>query len=222
MPVRDFRHGLADEVAQAGMALFVHPLRQARNHFLHHLEAISHGGGTDLHIARTQRHELGRIAPRCHAANATDRQAGRFRVAGNVGHHIHGNWLDCRSAISAMRAHAVDGWLRRHDIQVDRGDRVDRVDQADRIGTATHGGLGRAEDIGDVRRQLDDAGALIVLFHPAGDLLHIFGHLAHGAPHAAFGHAMRAAEIQLHPISIGGFDLFQNLLPGGFVIGYHQ
>jgi hypothetical protein len=42
---------------------------------LHDLEAIGHRRGADLHVARPQRHELGRVAPGGHAADAADRQA---------------------------------------------------------------------------------------------------------------------------------------------------
>ena len=84
MPVGHVGHGGTNEIVHAGVALFVHPFRQAADHLLHDLEAIGHGRGADLHVACAQGHELGRIAPGGHAADAADGQAVQAGVAGDL------------------------------------------------------------------------------------------------------------------------------------------
>ena len=89
---------------------------------------------------------------------------------------------------------------------LDPDDRVDGVDQRDRVGAAALGRLGRLADVGDVGRQLDDHRHAGMLLAPARDHLDIFRHLADGRAHAALGHAVRAAEIELDAVGAGVLD----------------
>jgi hypothetical protein len=68
------------EVADALVALLVHPARQAILHLFDDAEAMQHGRRAHLHAASAQRHEFGRIAPVADAADAGNRQA---RVCGS-------------------------------------------------------------------------------------------------------------------------------------------
>ena len=101
------------------MALLVHPVFEAGDHLLHDLEAVGHRRRADLHVAGAERHELGRVAPGGDAADAGDRQAVRFRIAGDLGHHVQRDRLHRRAAIAAMRALAVDRRLRREGVEID-------------------------------------------------------------------------------------------------------
>ena len=121
-----------------------------------------------------------------------------------------------------MRAFAVNHRLGAEIIQIDRGDRVDRVDKADRISAAALCSLGGFADIGDIGRQLDDAGHPAVLFDPAGDHFDIFRHLPHGRSHSPFCHPMRATKVQLHPIGLGVFDRPQDRFPAFLVARHHE
>ena len=72
---------------------------------------------------------------------------------------------------------------------------------------------GRLADVGDVGRELDDHRHAGVGLAPARDHLDIFGHLADGRAHAALGHAVRAAEIELDAVGAGVLDARQDRLP---------
>ena len=84
------------------------------------------------------------------------------------------------------------------------------------------GGGGGFADVGDIGREFHDHGHAGVLLAPAGDHLDIFGDLAHGAAHAAFGHAMRAAEVQFDPVGAGFLDQGQDGFPRLFDAGHHE
>ncbi len=121
-----------------------------------------------------------------------------------------------------MRALAVDGMRDRHALEIDAHDRVDGVDERDRVGAAGLGGARRAADVGDVRRQLDDDGHARVLLAPARHHLDVFGHLPDGGAHAALGHAVRTAEIELDAVAIRLLDAIQDRLPGFLIARHHQ
>ena len=213
VPVGHIRHRTAHQLIDRRHPLVVHIFRQAADHFLDDLKAIGHHGGTDLHVPRPKCEKLCRVAPCGHAADTTDRHISRGRVAGNLGHHVQRNWFHCRSAITAMGAFAVNRRFGCEQVQIDRGDRVDRVDQAHRIRTTAFRGLGGIKHIGDVRRQLHDHRHARVLLAPAGDHFNVFRHLPHGRSHAAFRHAVRAAEVQLDPVGTGFLHMRQDRFP---------
>ena len=221
LPFDEIRHRAPDQVGQ-GHVLFIQILRQARDHFLHDLEAIGHRRRADLHIARPKCQEFRGIPPGGNAADARDRQGAGFRVAGNLGHHVQRDGLHRRAAIAAVAALAVDHREGREGIQIDIGDRFDRVDQRHGIGPAAMRRDCRRQDRGDVGRQLHDAGHAAVLLDPACHHFDVFGHLPHRAAHAAFGHAMRAAEVQLYPVSPGILDARQDVFPRVLITGHHQ
>src|SRR5690606_29172429 len=113
-------------------------------------------------------------------------------------------------AIAAVSALSVNGRDRRHQVEVDVGDRVDGVDQRHRIGAAGLRRLGRLADVGDVWRELDDHGHARVLLAPAGDHLDVFWNLADRRAHAAFTHAVRTAEVEFDTVGFGLLDPLQD------------
>ena len=204
------------------MASRIHPLLKPLYKLFDDLETIGHRSSADLHIAGPKRDEFGRVAPCGHTANARDRNVGCFRIARDGCHHVQRNRLDRRTTISAMRSFAVDGRLRGHLIKINRYNRADGVDQRHGIGTAGLGGTRRIAHIRDVRRQFHDHRHTGVRLGPAGDHLDIFGNLADSGTHAALGHAVRTAEIQLHPVAFGVFHLAQDILPAWLFTRHHQ
>jgi hypothetical protein len=152
-------------------------------------------------------------------------EIGRPRVsgcAGDLGHHVQRDGLHRRAAIAAMAALAVDHREGREIVEIDVGDRVDRVDQADRIRPARFAAMAGGGSSVMLGVSFTMQGMRLYCLHPAGDHLDIFRHLADGRAHAAFGHAMRAAEVQFDPVGLGILDLFQDVLPVGFLAGHHQ
>ena len=75
------------------------------------------------------------------------------------------------------------------------------VDQADRIRPARFCRPGRIAMSVMLGVSFTITGMRVYCFAPAGDHLDIFGHLPDGGAHAALAHPVRAAEIQLDPIS---------------------
>ncbi|MCY1192129.1 hypothetical protein D9M72_33840 [compost metagenome] len=221
-PVGGMPHRLPAERFDSGMPMLVHPACQAVLHVLDDTEAMQHRCRAHLHGATAQGHELGGVTPVADAANATNRQAPRFRVAGDFRHHVQGDRLHCRTAVTAMGTLVPDNRVGHHAVQVDAGDRVDGVDQRHGIGPASVRGAGRLADIGDVRRKLHDHRQRAVRLAPAGDHFHIFRHLADGRPHAALRHSVRATEVQLDAISPGGFHQRQDELPRLLYARHHQ
>ena len=68
-------------------------------------------------------------------------------------------------------------------------------------------------------------GILARLRHPAGDLLTVFGNLAHGRAHAALTHAVRAAVVEFDAVRTGVFNAADDVAPGlrrGFDHGGHD
>jgi hypothetical protein len=61
-----------------------------------------------------------------------------------------------------------------------------------------------------------------ILLAPFGDHLDVFGHLANGRAHAAFAHAVRAAEIEFDAIGAGVLDARQDRLPACFLARHHD
>src|SRR3990167_6657019 len=222
LPVGGVAHRLAGEVRQALVALAVHPARQAVLHLLDDAKAMQHGGSAHLHRAATQRDEFRRVAPAADAADTADRQATGFGVASDLGDHVQGDGFNRRATITAVGALIADYGVGDHALQVDAGDRIDGVDQRHRIVNAPMGGAGQQAHVGDVRREFDDHRQRAVGLAPAGDHLHVFRHLADRRAHAAFGHAVGAAEVQLDTVATGGFHQRQYGFPGFFDAGHHQ
>ncbi len=66
---------------------------------------------------------------------------------------------------------------------------------------------------------LTTTGMRVLRLAPARDHLDVFGHLAHGRAHAALGHAVRAAEIELDAVGTGLLDPGEDRLPAPSVQG---
>src|SRR5690606_14982066 len=164
----------------------------------------------------------GRVAPGRDAPDARDRQAARLLIARDLGDHVHGDRLHRRAAIAAMRTLAVDRWLRREGVEVDGGDRRNRIDERNRVRAALACGARRIADVGYVGRKLHDDGHARVGLAPARDHLDVFGHLAYRRAHAALGHAVRAAEIELDAVGAGFLDQRQYRLPALLDTGHHD
>ena len=71
----------------------------------------------------------------------------------------------------------------------------------------------RVADVCDVGCEFDDAREVRVLLDPFRHHLNVFRHLAYSRPHAAFGHSVRAAEIQFDAIRAGIFQPPENVFP---------
>ena len=127
-------------------------------------------------------------------------------VAGDFGDHAKRDGLDRLAAIAAMGALAVGMGIGRHGIEIDADDGIYGVNQRHRIGPVLLGGTGRLAHIGDVGGELDDHRHAAVFLAPAGDHADIFRHLADRRPHAALGHAVGTAEIQLDAVAAGILD----------------
>src|SRR5262249_42889346 len=77
-------------------------------------------------------------------------------------------------------------------------------------------------NVGDVRRELHQHGCACDFLHPFGDHAGVLGHLPDGGAHAAFAHAVRAAEVELEAIRAGVFAALDDVVPG-FPLGIdHQ
>nr|GEU28076.1 hypothetical protein [Tanacetum cinerariifolium] len=221
-PVGGVGHRLAHEVADLVIALLLHPARQAVLHLFDDAKAMQHGGRAHLHAARTERHELGRVAPVADAADAGNGQAARGRIAGDFRHHVERNRLDGRAAVTAVGTGATDDRKGHHLVEVQVRDRVDGVDQRDRVRAACLGRARRRAHVGDVGRELDDHRQPAVGLAPARDHFHVFRHLAHGRAHAPFRHAVRAAEIELDAVGARRFHERQDVSPQFFFARQHQ
>ena len=109
-----------------------------------------------------------------------------------------------------------------HAVQIDAHDGVDGVDQRDRIRTAALGGTCGQAHVGDVGRELHDHRHLGVVLAPLGHHLDVFRNLADRRAHAAFAHAVRAAEVEFDAIGTHVLDHRQDALPAFFHAGHHQ
>ena len=221
LPTHIVGHGAAAEVADGAVALLVHPVRQAVDHVLDDLESLVHGGGTDLHGAGAHGHVLRRVAPGGDAADARDGLP-RPEFAGDVAHHAQGHGLDRRSAIAAVAALAVHLGQGRHGVEVDADDRGHGVDQRNGVGLGLDRRPGGRENVGDVRRQLDDHRHARVRLGPARHHFHVFRHLADRGAHAALRHAVRTAEVDLDAVGVRIFHLLQDVLPIGLLARHHE
>ncbi len=145
-----------------------------------------------------------------------------FGIARDLGYHRQGDRFDSRPAIAAVRPLAVNRRFRRHGIKVHGCNRIDRIDQADRIRPTPHRRSSRFAHIGDIGRQLYDHRLVVILLAPARDHFDIFRDLPDSRPHAPFGHPVRAAKIQLDPVSAGFRNAWQNILPRLFFTWHHD
>ena len=102
------------------------------------------------------------------------------------------------------------------------GDRVDGVDQRHSISTAAKGRARWMANIGDVGGEFYNHWQPGMLFAPAGDHFDVFRNLANSSAHAAFRHAVRAAEIQFHAVTFSVFNFLQNLFPWRFLARNHE
>ncbi len=84
------------------------------------------------------------------------------------------------------------------------------------------GGARRAEDVGDIGRQLHDHRHAGELLAPAGDHLDILRHLPDRRAHVALAHAVRAAEIQFDTVAARLLDEAEDVLPRRLLARHHQ
>ncbi len=221
-PVGHRGHGFAHDLAHTLEAHFVHVIRQTAFHFLHDLEAVHHGSRAHLHRTGAQGNKVQRIPPGADAANTADGQARSFGVAGDLGHHVQRNRLHGRAAVAAVAALATGAGRHGQGVGVHTHDGVDGVDQAHCICAPALGRTRRVADVGDVGSQLHDDGQLAVLLAPLGHHLDVLGHLAHCCAHAAFAHAVGAAEVEFDGIGAGVFHAGQYGFPACFLAGHHE
>ncbi len=222
LPIGHIGHCHAPEVINRGIALFVHPARQARSHLLDDAKAIGHGCRAHLRGARRHGDEFRRIAPGGDAADRRDGKARRFLVAGDFRNHGEGDGLHRRAAIAAVAALAVNGRFRREAVEIDRGDGIDGVDERDRVRSTLERGASRAADVRDVGRELDDHRHARVLLAPARHHLDVFRYLAHRRTHAALRHSVRTAEVEFNAICFSFFHLGKDLLPRLLLARHHE
>ena len=121
-----------------------------------------------------------------------------------------------------MAAATVNGWHRRHAVQINRNNRIDRVDQRYRIGAVFFRATRWLANIGDVRRQLGDHRHTAILLAPFHDHPDIFRHLTDSRTHAAFAHAVRTAKVQLDAVGTGFFHQGQDCFPRFFFAWHHD
>src|SRR5262249_26594526 len=72
--------------------------------------------------------------------------------------------------------------------------------------------------VGDVGREFHQNRSARDLFDPLGDHAGVLGYLADGGAHAAFAHAVGAAEVELEAIGAGVFAALDDVVPG-FTLG---
>ena len=206
LPVGHARHGPAHQFRHRPHALVVEKSAEAVRQVINDLEAVDHCRRADLDVVGAEREEINRVTPIGDATDAGYRNVCGVGIARNFGDHVEGYRFHGFAAVAAVRAHAVRGRVHCQRVVIDAHDRIDRIDQRDCIGPAVHRGLRRRHDMCHVRSQFDDNGNSGNLLAPLGRHLNIFGDLAYGCPHAAFGHAVRAAEVKLEGVGAGIFD----------------
>src|SRR5689334_12063152 len=137
-------------------------------------------------------------------------------MASELGNHIQRDGLNRGTAVAAVRGHAVYVWIGDKRVDVDTHDGVDRVDKRHGVRTAFLSGHSRRDDIRDVGRKLHDHGDLSDLLDPFGYHAGVIRHLPHRGTHTAFGHAVRATEVELKTVAARILRPFGDLLPGLF------
>ena len=216
LPVGEAFDGGAGEVGDAFVAFRVEVIREALVHVLDDAEAVVHDGGADLEAEGAEGEELGGVTPVADAADAGYREI-HLGVGGAALHHVEGDGFDRGSAIAAVRAESAHVGLGGEGVEVDVGDAVDRVDQRDGVGPGAFGRAGGVDDIGDVRGEFDDDRNFGGFHDPADNRFGHVGVLSDRGAHAAFAHAVRAAEVKFDTVgaAVGGaFDEFVPALAG--------
>ena len=105
-----------------------------------------------------------------------------------------------------MCSHAVSCRVHRQGVVIDAHDRIDRVNERHRVGTAVFCGFGGRQYVGDIGSQLYNDRYARRGLGPLGCHLDVFRNLADRGAHAAFGHAVRAAEIEFDRVGAGILD----------------
>ena len=134
---------------------------------------------------------------------------------------MEGDGFDGRAAVAAVGGFAADIWARDERIEINAGDGVDGVDGGERVGATFFGGAGDSADVTDIGSEFDEDGSASDFFDPLGDHGGIFGNLTDSAAHAAFTHAVRAAEIEFETVGAGVFGTLDDFVPG-FALGFHH
>ena len=220
MPVGDAGYRLAHQVADAGHTLLVEEVAETVDEIVDDPETVNHHRSADLQVAGPEREKVDSVAPVGDTADARDGQIRGLCVAGDFSHHVQCDRLHGWSAVAAMGTHPVRRWIHRQAVVIDPHDRVDGVYQRDSIGTAILRGLRRWQYVRDVGCQLDDHRDTGDFLAPFRRHLDVLGHLADRGSHAALGHAVRAAEIELEGIGAGILDHRHVFRPG--LLGHRQ
>ena len=211
-PVSNAVHRFADDVVNRGETFLVEVVVQAVNHVLDDAVAIVHNGRADLNTPGTEEHELDSVPPCVDAADTADRNF-ELRITCKFGNHVESYRLHGRTAVTAVRRHAVDVRVRDHCVNIHAHHRVDRVYEGHCVCSAVLRSASRRSDVRDVWGELHDHREIGNLFHPFSDHARIFGHLAHRGAHSALAHAMRASEIQFKTVAARVLGLFDDLMP---------
>src|SRR3546814_11455026 len=91
LPVRNIGNRQALEIADPGIALFIHPAAEAVDHVVNDAEAVMHGRRANLHAAGAKRDEFGGVATALYAAAAGNRDddGDRKRTVEGKGGYVH-------------------------------------------------------------------------------------------------------------------------------------
>ncbi len=142
-----------------------------------------------------------------------------LRIASYLLDHVEGDGFDGGAAVTAVGGFASDvgAWSER--IEIDAGDGVDGVDGGESVGATFLSSAGDGANVTDIGSQFDQNGRARDLFDPFGDHVRVFGDLSDGAAHAAFAHAVRAAEVEFEAIGTSVFGALDDIVPS-FALGF--
>ena len=220
-PTAERVDGLADEFVHGLHAFAVEVGGEAFVHLFNDAEAAVHDGGANLDAGGAKGDVLGGVAPIADAADAGNREAD-FGIFGAALDHVQGDGFHRRAAIAAVGRVTVDIGLGHEAVEVHIRNAVDRVDEGNGVGSGAFRGAGGVDDIGDVRRELHDHRSGGDLHDPAGDFLGDIGILANGRAHAAFAHAVGAAEIELESVGASVLAALDEVVPFLAGIGHER
>src|SRR2546426_3555860 len=182
---------------------------------------MKHDTGAKLDRRSAQQKKLDRIMRSLDAADAAYRYVFR-QTQCELTDHAQRNWFDGLRRVAARHRVAFDRrhWAKR--VQIDAYNGENRIDGRDADRAAAHGSQRGFLDVGNVRRHLGPDGNLRDFGHPACDLFGQIWMFAHLRSHLAFGHAMRAREVELECIHARVLDHARQFLPAALFILFHD
>src|SRR5207248_1985352 len=159
---------------------------------------------------RSERDELGRVAPVRDPADAADRNADLL-LARERRDHVERDRLHRGTAVAAVRRRASDARVWHEAIEIDADEALDRVDEGDAVAPARRDA--RLDDVAGVRRELHEDRRPRELLRPARDLRQKLRLLSDRRSHPALAHPVRAPEVELEAVAAGVLDLLDQGLP---------